>query len=63
MMLKAEKSSMCYLNMLNIKLLELMEIMNMIYYDTQSMNFIDILLESAKRKAMNDMKIARDKQS
>ena len=63
MMLKAEKSSMCYLNMLNTKLLELMEIMNMIYYDTQSMNFIDILLESAKRKAMNDMKIARDKQS
>ena len=35
-----------------IKVLELMKNVKIVYFDTESMNFINVLLESAKQKAI-----------
>ena len=35
-----------------INVLELMRNVKIVYYDTESMNFINVLLESAKQKAI-----------
>ena len=35
-----------------IKVLELMRNVKIVYYDTESLNFINVLLESAKQKAI-----------